>query len=233
MKNTKNGAELLAKIVFSVLICIIVYLLSTCISLKKDVNNLEMLVSDLYSEHRAFVTDVTGLIEEIETDVSNIQKEMNDISMENRTSEEILDEAVVENEFNRPYSSEILKACSNYDFADDLPLLISAIMEVESNFQIDTLSSAGCVGLMQISPYWQRDRIDKLGIEDISDPYSNILVAVDFLEDLYYHYANCDIVLAVMMYNMDFVSAKKIYNSGQWSQYARDVFSIFDSLKGV
>lgn len=130
------------------------------------------------------------------------------------------------------YTRYVNDICANYEFVDDLPHLIMAMMEVESNFDPSVISSAGCIGLMQVSPYWQTERAESLDVYDLWDPYGNILVAVDLLQDLYYNYANEDIVLAVMMYNMDFSKARSMYLNGQWSPYATKVFSIFDSLKG-
>lgn len=133
---------------------------------------------------------------------------------------------------DNPYILEIEEVAKSYDIVDDLDLLIYAMIQVESNFQPNLTSSAGCIGLMQVSPYWQSDRATKLGVDDLWDPYSNILVGVDLLEDLYYNYAHRDIVLAVMMYNMNFERAKYMYYTGKRSQYAVDVFRIFDELKG-
>lgn len=219
-----------SQIMAILLLCsIITYLFIDHIGLRKEVQRANLILSDLYSEHETFADNATNLIHimdkdinELKNEISYFYKEVEGTCMSKETSELV---------FDRPYSSEILKVCSNYDFVDDLPFLISAMVEVESNFQPNTISSAGCVGLMQVSPYWQKERIEKFAIEDIYDPYSNILVGVDFLEDLYYNYANYDIVLAVMMYNMDFISAKNIYYSGRWSKYAIDVFDIFNSIK--
>lgn len=130
------------------------------------------------------------------------------------------------------YISLIHDVCINYNFYPDLPYLVQAIMEVESNYRPDLVSSQNCVGLMQISTRWQADRMAKLNIDDIYDPYSNILVGVDLLQDLYYNYANQDIWLAIMMYNMDFNSARRIRSSGSLTSYAVKVQSIFDELKG-
>lgn len=130
------------------------------------------------------------------------------------------------------YIDLINEICENYWFVDDLPYLVQAIMEVESNYKPDVISSKDCVGLMQISRYWQADRIAKLRVTDIFDPYSNILVGVDLLEDLYYNYAHQDIWLAVMMYNMDFKVARQIRASGELTDYALKVKSIFEELKG-
>lgn len=133
---------------------------------------------------------------------------------------------------DNPYILEIEEVCKGYTIVDDLDLLVYAVIKVESDFNPNLTSSAGCIGLMQVSPYWQKDRADALCVTDLWDPYSNILVGVDFLGDLYYNYANRDIVLTVMMYNMNFTRAKTMYYSGKWSQYAVDVFTIFDELKG-
>lgn len=130
------------------------------------------------------------------------------------------------------YIDLIDEVCESYNFIDDLPYLVQAIMEVESNYDPTVVSSANCVGLMQISKYWQADRIAKLRVTDIFDPYSNILVGVDFLEDLYYNYAHQDIWLTVMMYNMDFKSARAVRASGQLTPYALKVQTIFEELKG-
>lgn len=118
-----------------------------------------------------------------------------------------------------------------YDFYPDVDLLIQAIVQVESNFDPNCISSAGCIGLTQISPYWQAPRAKKLGIVDLWNPYNNILVGTDFLRDLYFNYANQDMVLAIMMYNMDFSSARAIRRNGGMSDYAREVLRLFNELK--
>lgn len=127
---------------------------------------------------------------------------------------------------------EIEEVAKSYDFVEDLDCLIYAMISCESNFDPTVKDSAGCIGLMQVSPYWHSDRAAKLGVDDLWDPYGNILTGTDFLEDLYYNYANRDIKLAVMMYNMNFADAKRIYNSGRLSSYATEVFSIFEKVKG-
>lgn len=118
-----------------------------------------------------------------------------------------------------------------YNFYPDVDLLVQSIIQVESNFDPNCISSAGCVSLMQLSPYWQASRAAKLGVRDLWNPYDNILVGVDFLKDLYFNYANQDMTLALMMYNMDFYSARAIRRNGGMSGYAREVFRIFNELK--
>lgn len=120
----------------------------------------------------------------------------------------------------------------NYDFYPDLPLLIQAIIEIESNYIPTARSSANCIGLMQTSEYWQADRAARLGVTDMWDPYGNILVGTDFLQDLYFNYANKDMILSLMMYNMDFSDARKIRKAGSQTLYVTNVFQIYERLKG-
>ncbi|WP_404297013.1 lytic transglycosylase domain-containing protein [Halomonas sp.] len=52
------------------------------------------------------------------------------------------------------------------------PELVLAVIQVESAFRADAVSSAGAVGLMQIMPFWIRE----LGLpaDDLEDPWRNL-----------------------------------------------------------
>ncbi len=52
------------------------------------------------------------------------------------------------------------------------PELVLAVIQVESAFRTDAVSSAGAVGLMQIMPFWIRE----LGLpaDDLKDPWRNL-----------------------------------------------------------
>lgn len=147
-------------------------------------------------------------------------------------------ESVILSKLGIPYSKEkeqyvsyVYDICSKYNVTDNFPELVLAIMKAESNFNPNVRSYAGCIGLMQISPYWHADRAYKLGLTNFWDPYSNIYIAVDFINDLYFNYANESIELTVMMYNMDFTSARKLYSSGVLTGYALTVFSTQEQLR--
>lgn len=75
------------------------------------------------------------------------------------------------------------------------PELLEAIIERESGGQPDVGNTAGCYGLMGISAKWQADRMKKLGVTDLYDPYSNILVGTDFLRELFEKYEDPALVL--------------------------------------
>ncbi|MGM0915579.1 MAG: lytic transglycosylase domain-containing protein [Pseudomonadota bacterium] len=52
------------------------------------------------------------------------------------------------------------------------PELVLALIQVESAFRVEAVSSAGAVGLMQIMPFWIRE----LGLpaDDLKDPWRNL-----------------------------------------------------------
>ena len=79
--------------------------------------------------------------------------------------------------------------------------LILAMIETESGYKYDALSSAGCVGFMQISEKWHKDRMSKCGVEDLRDPYGNIRVGVDFIAELLERYDG-NVLKALAAYNM-------------------------------
>ena len=69
--------------------------------------------------------------------------------------------------------------------------MVMAIIEHESNFDRYAVNYNGtCFGLMQIYVYYNQSRMNRLGVTDIYDAYSNILVGVDLLSELYHNYGN-------------------------------------------
>ncbi len=84
------------------------------------------------------------------------------------------------------------------------PLLVLAIMKVESQFRPRVRSFAGAVGLMQVMPIVLREvgkDIDVDQREDLLDPYKNVHIGIHyftFLLDKYRH----DVEKALIAYNM-------------------------------
>lgn len=70
------------------------------------------------------------------------------------------------------------------------PELLQAIIESESGYQPNVVSDYGCVGLMQISPWAHQDRMNRLGVTDLTDPYQNILVGTDYIAELHQKYGD-------------------------------------------
>lgn len=78
------------------------------------------------------------------------------------------------------------------------PELLEAIMESESSGNAHA-ENGNCKGLMQINILYHRDRMSRLGVSDIYDGRGNILVAADYLVELFQKYGDVGTVL--MVYN--------------------------------
>lgn len=99
---------------------------------------------------------------------------------------------------------------------DICPELVQAIIETESNWEPEA-RNGDCVGLMQISEKWHQDRMERLGVTDLTDPYDNILVGVDYLQELFRRYE--DPAMVLMIYNGD-SRAWRFWETGEMSEYA-------------
>lgn len=96
------------------------------------------------------------------------------------------------------------------------PELIEATIERESRWN-PTAVNGDCMGLMQISERWHRERMERLVVTDLFDPYDNILVGVDYMAELFEKYEDTGMVL--MTYNGD-SRAKDLQATGNLSEYA-------------
>ena len=63
------------------------------------------------------------------------------------------------------------------------PLLIVAVIAVESRFNPIAESDAGAQGLMQVIPSYHKDRMEAAGIDSVLDPQDNIRVGAQILKD--------------------------------------------------
>lgn len=110
-----------------------------------------------------------------------------------------------------------------YDYIDFIceqtdicPELVQALIETESNWAPDARNGS-CVGLMQISEDWHQDRMEKYGVTDLTDPYDNILIGIDYLAELFRRYE--DPAMVLMIYNGD-SRARDYWETGEMSEYA-------------
>lgn len=76
--------------------------------------------------------------------------------------------------------------CEIGEMYDVSPSLLISVIEAESGGKANIVASSGsgASGLCQIKPDYQKERMSKLGVIDIFDPYSNILVCCDYLREL-------------------------------------------------
>lgn len=70
--------------------------------------------------------------------------------------------------------------------------LVQAVIEVESGYRADAVSSAGAEGLMQIMPETQKD----LGLHDSFDPDANIRAGVRYLKMMLNRFGSLNLALA-------------------------------------
>lgn len=99
------------------------------------------------------------------------------------------------------------------------PELLQSLIEHESNYDPKAKSSCGAVGLCQIIPKYQKKRMERLGVTNLYDPYSNILVCADILDEFAQKYD--DLYLVLMCYNEgEYGNAKTKFERGSYSDYA-------------
>jgi soluble lytic murein transglycosylase-like protein len=109
------------------------------------------------------------------------------------------------------------------------PLLVRAVIEVESGFQPEAVSRAGAQGLMQIMPATGKE----LGLEAPFDPESNIEAGIRYLRQMLNQFETVPLALAA--YNAG-PNAVRRYGGippfAETESYVQKVFSLYLRLKG-
>lgn len=107
------------------------------------------------------------------------------------------------------------------------PETIQAICWVESRFQPDA-ENGGCVGIMQVAPKWHKERMDRLGVTNLTDMRQNMLVAVDYLAELVEDEE--DMEEALMRYHGESRIQERL-DSGEMSAYVESVLTLSAELE--
>lgn len=107
--------------------------------------------------------------------------------------ERLLAEQSAQGETTGSFSQLIEQAAEKYGVDADL---IEAVIQAESNFDADAVSSAGAQGLMQLMPATARS----LGVTNAFDPAQNINGGVKLLSQLLNQYDG-NVKLALAAYN--------------------------------
>lgn len=104
------------------------------------------------------------------------------------------------------------------------PELVEAIIERESSWR-PNVTNGECIGLMQINPKYQKERLEKFGLvaADLTDPYDNILVGTDYLLELFEKYE--DVYAVLQFYNAGYSDKYGLgaWEDGRYSDYAIEV----------
>ena len=106
------------------------------------------------------------------------------------------------------------------------PELVRAIIQIESRWDSNALSSAGARGLMQLMPGTARD----LGVRDSYNPAQNIEGGTKFIARLIRKYKG-DVAKALMAYNTGPGNVDKGNIPQVTKKYARNVMAIYNRLK--
>lgn len=112
--------------------------------------------------------------------------------------------------------------CSGYnlDFA-----LVMALIQHESSFDPDVISSTNDYGYMQINVINQDWLTETLGVTDYTDPYQNIRAGVFVLRKLFERYQDTNMVL--MAYNMGENGAFCLWEKGIFeTDYTQSILTI-------
>lgn len=136
---------------------------------------------------------------------------------------EVMAEPTETEYFDVPLSEElqdhIFAECEKHDIS---PALVIAMIERESSFRASVKGDDGCsMGLMQIQKKWHEERMQKLGCDDLLDPFQNVTVGVDFLAELMNIHE--DLYWVLMAYNGGFKYANKRMEEGNISTYAFEI----------
>ena len=129
--------------------------------------------------------------------------------------------------YDVPLSAEVQRYIFNVsDYYGIEPVLVLAIIERESGYNAEAVGDGGeSYGLMQVQARWHIARMDRLGVEDLLNPYQNITVGVDIL-------AEC-----IDRYDGDIEKALTAYNRGSYqgkvSEYAKDVLERKERIEKI
>lgn len=153
----------------------------------------------------------------------DVEKEMIEVHVE--PSDEIIVTEPVEKVvfYDVPLSEElqlhIFAECEKFNIS---PAIVIAMIERESNYKADEIGDNGnSLGLMQIQPRWNEERMKQLGCTDLLDPYQNVTVGIDLLAELIEE--DADLYWVLMAYNGGQAYATRNINQGIYSDYAIEV----------
>lgn len=110
------------------------------------------------------------------------------------------------------------------------PAIVFAMIGVESKFDREAIGDRGAsYGLMQIQPKWHAERMERLGCDDLLDPYQNVEVGIDILAELVA--MDRGLEWALMAYNGGYSYANAFVNRGEVSHYVSEVLDVAANLE--
>ncbi|RAV10565.1 lytic transglycosylase domain-containing protein [Paenibacillus contaminans] len=110
------------------------------------------------------------------------------------------------------------------------PLLVAAIIRVESNYRTDPRSKKGAIGIMQIMPdtaewLFEREGFRSFSLADLDDPYINIEVGTKYLNLLSIQFKD-NLTQVIAAYNAGPGNVNKWLKNGTWDGTFENVAQI-------
>lgn len=127
------------------------------------------------------------------------------------------------------YQKYLWRQCKAYetDFATAL-----AMVEVESGYRPNAESGNGDAGYFQVVEKWHKERMKKLGVSDMKDPYQNTLVALDYLAELEERFGSEDKALTAYNHGASGAMRDVWTKTGEeTSRYSRKVRKIAERIR--
>ena len=216
MKNYKIQIDILAFIITVVLICCSFGLIFANIKeIKSNDNEENLIVKTAILEHIPDAEpNVVGTVQIIAETIPEEVKEVEEVEY-----------------FDVPLDEElqdyIFELCEEHNIE---PALVIAMIEKESNYNASAIGDKGnSLGLMQIQPRWNQDRMDILDCQNLLDPFQNVAVGIDLLGELFSKGNSVEWVL--MAYNGGQSYANRKISNGEVSTYAKTVLSNSKNLE--
>lgn len=125
----------------------------------------------------------------------------------------------------------IIETCKRYHIDSSI---VFAVICKESGYDAGTVGDGGnSLGLMQIQGKWHRERMERLGCDDLMNPFQNVTVGIDILANLLYRYEG-EPERALMAYNAGVAGANTYwFSKGVYStEYSRAVMAKAEELRG-
>ena len=112
------------------------------------------------------------------------------------------------------------------------PAIVIAMIDKESDYRASIKGDSGrSYGLMQIQLKWHKDRMERLGCDDLLDPYQNVSVGIDYLAEMLDR--DKGVEWALMAYNGGASYANKKASNGEISDYASTILTMSEQFERV
>lgn len=177
-------------------------------------------------------TKLLSQVDELSVKIEDIESRMNEKSVKavsdtvyfedphetEKINEALYDEGYIREDVPLDTDTQLLLRAATDEF--DIPYeLALAVIWQETNYQNITGDSGNASGYMQIWEYWNRDRMDRIGANDLMNPIDNFRTGCCILSENYERTGS-------------YYDALSIYNTGSsgWSPYADAVMSKWESL---